>query len=256
MKSKRSKAPLHRSATTKPRDPRVLSSATAAERKALARIEARIKVLLGKKESMAWKIGRLLDEIVKKGLHHAAGARTLEEYCDEHFEQGYSTLQTYRSVATKFTQATVKKHGVTKLNLGVTYIGLTPEHEQPSDLPRMSIRVPTGRGNEIVEVPFAKVTASQLEAAIEHLRKKPSPKDDVLTAWAKRVGPVLQSALAAPKGTYRHAPRVRAYPHPNGQHAVRVDLLGVDLDDLPRIAKALRGVELPVAPRSRSSAAA
>lgn len=59
--------------------------------------------------------------------------------------------------------------------------------------------VDTGEGQGDRRVPFAKVTASQLEAAIEHLRKKPSPEDDVL---------------------------------------------------------ALRGVELPVAPRSRSSAAA
>ena len=131
----------------------------------------------------------------------------------------------------------------------------TPEHETAQDIPGLSVRVPLGP-KQVVEIPFAKVTTKQLGAAIEGLRRKPTPHDDELTSYAKAVHSVLQAEVAAPKGSHRHAPAVRAYPHPDGRRAVRFDLLGVDLDDVLRIARALTKVKLPKMKRATIRAVA
>ena len=149
----------------------------------------------------------------------------------------------------------MKKFGTTKLHLGLVYIGLTPEHETAQDIPSLSVRVPLGP-KKVVEIPFAKVTTKQLELAIDILRRKPTPHDDELTSYAKSVHSVLQAEVAAPKGSHRHAPGVRAYPHPDGQRAVRFDLLGVDLDDIVRGARALVKVRLPKMKRATMRAVA
>src|SRR5262245_236639 len=122
----------HRRQTSAPRDardPRILPS-TAADRRALHRIEKFLDEHLGRGEELAWTIGRRFDEIARRGLHHAAGFATLEEYGERRFPQGYRTLKRYRRVAIAFTRATVRKHGVSKLELALTYIALTPEDER------------------------------------------------------------------------------------------------------------------------------
>ena len=68
---------------------------------------------------------------------------------------------------------------------------------------------------------------------------KPDAYDDAATAHAKRARLAAQAAVASPKGQHLHAPSVRAHPHPEHPKKVRYDIVGIDEDDLARVAKAL-----------------
>ena len=211
--------------------------ATQAEHAALARAETKIHALLHRGEDAAWKAGRAFDALARAGLHHAAGFATLEEYAEARFPQGYRTLKRCRRVALAFRSATVIKYGTTKLDVALSYIALTPEHERASEIPSLVFRVPDKSGKKAIEVAFAKATVTQIERAIQLAKAKPTASDDVLHARAKRVRNELQTLVAAPKGTRRHAPAVRS--HVTDDRGLRVDVVGVDLDDLERVGKAL-----------------
>ncbi|MEI8255811.1 MAG: hypothetical protein WCJ30_09075, partial [Deltaproteobacteria bacterium] len=101
---------------------------------ALARMEARLRKLLARGESVGYEIGLAFGEIARAMDYRDAGFATLEEYANARFPQGYTTLKRYRTVASVFAKRLVLKHGMTKLSLGLEYIALTPEHERPSDL--------------------------------------------------------------------------------------------------------------------------
>ena len=220
-------------------DPNV-AAADPEDRKKLARIEARMKRLLREGEAKAWLVGKLLNEIAAGQLHHADKFTSLQAYADARFAQGWVTLHRYRRVASAFTQATTKKHGVTKLYLGLLYIEATPEHERPAELPRLLVRVPDKK-EQVTEVPFVRCTTRDLERAIALANARPGERDDVASAGAKRARARVQEAVAAPKGVHLHAPYVRAHPHPEHHGHVRFDIVGIDDDDLERVAKALLG---------------
>jgi hypothetical protein len=114
-------------------------------------------------------------------------------------------------------------------------IGLTPEHERPAEIPRLGIRVPYG--SEFSIVPFEKATTTDLERAIALASGKPTAHDDVHQKSAKKLSSVLQAIVAAPKGTRRHAPVVRV--HVTDDKHLRIDVIGIDQDDLARVARAL-----------------
>ena len=232
------RARARRRVAAKTTDDARTGTATASERADLARLEARLRVLLARGEGSAWEVGRVFDDVASRGLHHAAGFATLAAYADARFAQGYTTLKRNRRVAMAFTKRTTVRHGVTKLHLGLLYIDATPEHERPAEIPRLEVRVP-GRGGQVVAKPFADCSTHELERAIEAALAKPRETDDPATAKAKRVQADLQAAVAAPKGTHQHAPSVRAYPHPDHHGELQFDLRAVDLRDAPRVAKAL-----------------
>jgi hypothetical protein len=219
-----------------------ITGATLAERRALGKLEARVIARLTKSEEDQWRAGRDFDRIATKGLHHAGGFATLEAYADARFKQGYSTLARYRLVSGIFSLATTRKHGMTRLALGLAYIGATPEHERPRDLLRLVVRVPDGA--RVVKVPFAKASKAQLEKAVSHENGKPHAADDAVTKRAKRVVAKLQPLVAAPKGATHHAPKIRAYASPNERDKLRIDVVGIDEDDLARVLRALSGAKL------------
>ncbi len=141
----------------------------------------------------------------------------------------------------------MKLHAVNKLDLGLSYIALTPEDEKPHDLLRLEIRVPVQGG--VVAIPFSKVTPSQLEKAIELAQGKPTAHDGAAAARAKEIAPILQAAVAAPKGTHFHAPRTKVHPHADDRGKFRVSVNGIDLEDLPRVGIALAKVGRVLAKR-------
>jgi hypothetical protein len=208
---------------------------------ALAKIEARIRSLLRGAEDHAWQVGRLVDKIATEQLHVAAGHTSLDQYLDGRFSQGYSTLRRFRRVALAFERDTVRKHGATKLDAGLRYLSATKgKAAPPTDVLAMTVRVPTdGASKQLATVAFRDATPTQLEAAIAAARARPEPHDEETLRAAKRIQSQVQVAVAAPEGTYRHAPLVRVKPHPTNAGQVRIDLLGIDGDDLDRIAEAL-----------------
>jgi hypothetical protein len=201
----------------------------------LARLEARIHALLDKDEADAYDAGKHFDQIVRGMLYVEAGFPTAEAYADARFEQGYRTLRRYRRVANKFAKRVVVKHGTTKLDLALRYIEITPEDERPMDV--LTMEFPTTRGPSPKTVPFAKATQRDLERAIEIALAKPTAKDGPKEARAKALRDRFQRAVAAPKGVSRHAPLVRAHVN-HGTGKVRVDIVGIDEDDLVRVLRA------------------
>jgi hypothetical protein len=115
--------------------------------------------------------------------------------------------------------------------------------------------VPTKSGKDAQLIPFAKCHTRQLEKAIEAALGKPDAYDDDATANAKRRRMEVQAVVAAPKGTHQHAPLVRAHPHPEHPKEVRYDVVGIDEDDLERVAKALLAFARKRATRGKRSAA-
>jgi hypothetical protein len=234
--------------TTK-RDVRIRRG-TKAERAALFKRETLLRELLRDGEHSAWRAGIEFDGLARSGLHHLAFA-TLREYADARFVQGFRTLQRYRRVALAFTEEIVGAHGVAKLDAGLRYIVLTPEHEQPRDLLRLGIRVPGVGGVQVV--PFAKATVSDLERAIKALKSKDGAHDDAHHARAKQINAHVQAAVAAPRGSKHHAPRTRT--HVTDDKTFRIDVLAIDLDDLERVAGALGAVSKKLAKKRRKMVA-
>ena len=216
-----------------------VTSADPKDRVELVRVETRMRALLARGEATAWDVGRLIDEVATRGLHHAEKFTTLEEWADARFLQGWATLKRYRRVAKAFTRATTKKHGTWKLALGLQYIEATPEHEKPGEIPRLVVRVPTKSGKAMDPIPFAACKPKDLERAIEAALAKPDAYDGVAEANAKRARTEAQAAVASPRDQHLHAPLVRAHPHPEHPELVRYDVVGIDEQDLGRVARAL-----------------
>ena len=219
-----------------------VTSADPKDKHDLARVEARMHALLARGEATAWDVGKLIDEVAARGLHHAEKFTTLEQWADARFPQGWGTLKRYRRVAQAFTRATTKKHGTWKLALGLQYIEATPEHEKPGEIPRLLVRVPAKSGKAMELIPFVECKTKDLERAIEAALSKPDAYDDKAEANAKRARMEAQAAVAAPKGVHLHAPLVRAHPHPEHPELVRYDVVGIDESDLARVARALLAI--------------
>jgi hypothetical protein len=213
-----------------PFDPRIIPLSREEQRDQSA-MEDELRAMLAEGEKLAWRIGRLFDQIARRKLYQHKFA-TLAEYADATFAQGYTTLWRYRRVATRFDEDSVGKHGVQKLILGLEYIEWTPEDERPADLLSLGIRVPDEDG-KIRVVPFADTTTRELEAAVNRYKyagRDDAPKD------AEPEADALQKHLAASSDAKVPAPRVRAK---TGESGLRFDLLGVHTDDLPRVGKLL-----------------
>ncbi len=204
----------------------------------LAKIEDSITTMLHRAEALAWKIGGQVDRIATEGLHLAKGYASLDTYLDARFPQGKTQLRVYRRVAIAFEEANVKKHGVSKLDVGLRYLEAIGKSAEPRHLLTLNIKVPTD-GKRFESIPFPRATYTELQRAVSAARLRPEPEDAATAKAAKRVEALLQLAVAAPTGTYRHAPRVRVRPNPNGKGGLRIDVLGIDGDDMKRIGDAL-----------------
>jgi hypothetical protein len=209
----------------------------------LSMIEAKITDHLRRSERGAWQVGKLVDEIATSGVHIEAGYASLDIYLDARFPQGFSTLRRYRRVANAFDEATVVKHGTSKLDAGLTYLDAIGKTD-PKALLQLDIKVP-GDGVRRVnaDVPFAKATNSEIQRAIVAAHAKPENAADEEHRVAREWQQSIQAAVAAPMGTFRHAPIVRVKPHPDKEGMSRIDVIGIDLDDLTRVGKALRDVD-------------
>ena len=167
-------------------------------------------------------------------------------------------------VALAFDEQSVKRHGVSKLDVGLSYLDAVGQTKDPRSLLTLMIRVPTDRNREDL-VPFARTTLTNLQRAVAAARARPEKEDGATLKAAKRMQSLLQLAVAAPTGTHRHAPTVRVKPNPNGKGDLRIDVLSIDGDDLGRIGEALKDavvstddqvvVKPPKSPRRRSGAA-
>ena len=229
-----------------------------AEMTELRKIEARIKSMLRRNEDNAWAIGHLVDRIATERLHHGAGFTTLDEYLTTRFTQGASTLRRYRRVAIAFERASVLRHGTERLEAGLTYLAATKgTAAPPRTLLSLLVHVPTdGRQGETYEVPFKDASLNEIQRAIIAARARPEPKDAATQKLAKRMQEAVQAAVAAPEGSYFHAPQVRVTPHPEKKGAVRIDVMGIDADDLHRVGEALRHVEQAESAKGNAKGAA
>ncbi len=218
----------------------------------LSVIEAKINEQLRRNERGAWQVGKLIDHIATTGLHLEAGYPSLDIYLDRHFPQGYSTLRRYRRIAGTFDEATVVKHGTSKLEAGLTYLeAVTPKDTDPRTLLSLDIKVPGDGARRVTTlIPFSKASNAEIQRAIAAARAEPENAADPEQRLAREWQIALQAAVAAPPGTFRHAPLVRVKPHPDKEGAARVDVIGIDLDDLTRVGKALHSVDTstPTAP--------
>jgi hypothetical protein len=219
-------------------------------------LEEKIEEHLRRNERGAWQVGRLVDQIATTDVHLDAGYPSLDIYIDERFQQGYSTLRRYRRVSVAFEEATVIKYGISKLDAGLTYLDAVGLKSNPKALLSLDIKVPTdGEKRTIRLVPFAKATNTQIQRAIVAAHADPENTDDHAIRLARQWQMSIQAAVAAPKGTFRHAPMVRVKPHPDKEGAARVDVIGIDLDDLTRVGKALHDVDTSephAAPKKKS----
>jgi len=200
--------------------------------------EERLKKLLASNEANAYASGHLFDEIARSGLYREVGFSSLDSYANARFTQGYRTLRRYRRVALAFAEATVVKHGATKLDLGLTYLGALGKRAKPAALLGMDIVVPDDN-QRTRNVPFASITYDELMRAVSAVSLVPHHDDPRLDRLAAEWQTTFQTAVAAPKGECRHAPIVRVRLYPKQAGVVRVDVLGIDLDDVARVAKAL-----------------
>ncbi len=207
-------------------------------REELRASEERLKKLLAANEANAYAIGQIFDRIARSGLYRELGFASLDSYANDRFAQGYRTLRRYRRVALAFPEATVMKHGTTKLDLGLTYLGAVGKRAKPASLLSLDIVVPEDN-QRTRKVPFASITYDELVRAVSAVTLLPHHDDPRLDKLAAHWQVTFQTAVAAPKGDYRHAPSVRVRPHPKQPGVVRVDVLGIDLDDVARVAKAL-----------------
>jgi len=207
-------------------------------REELRASEERLKKLLAANEANAYEIGHLFDRIARSGLVRDLGFASLDAYGNARFAQGYRTLRRYRRVALAFPEATVIKHGTTKLDLGLTYLGAVGKRQKPAALLGLEILVPDDN-RKTRRVPFATITYDELVRAVSAVSLIPHHDDPRLDQLAAEWQSTFQAAVAAPKGQFRHAPSVRVRPHPTRPGVVRVDVLGIDLDDVARVAKAL-----------------
>ncbi|MEI8257330.1 MAG: hypothetical protein WCJ30_16775 [Deltaproteobacteria bacterium] len=204
----------------------------------LATLEKQVERSLVRGESAAWDAGHHFDVIAKEMLYSKAPLNlTLEQYAEKRFPQGYSTLKRYRRIATAFTRATTRKHGVTKLYAGLLYMDLLPDHHRPLELLRLVIPVVRAGSHRPVMVPFVQATSTEIDASAQQARTRPSAHDDVREARLKRARNALQASVAAPKGTMQHAPGVRAHESDAGK--LRFDVIAIDLEDLERVGLAL-----------------
>jgi hypothetical protein len=128
------------------RDPRTYPG-TRAELAQLRKIEDGIEKDLREEAKRAFALGERVIAIVEKGLHHSKGYPTLEAYLDARFPRAARTLMRYRRVAGKFEEATVVKHGATKLGLAPSWtVRLGEDGEEiyaarnirRSDMPRVA----------------------------------------------------------------------------------------------------------------------
>jgi hypothetical protein len=228
---------------------------TEAEARAvLARTEKTMRALLRQGERTAWTIGRIFDELARARLHRSAGFDSLARYADTRFVEGFRTLKRYRRVATAFAEATVERHGVTKLDLGLTYANVTGRHGGPADVLGLVIHVPAKGTEEARKVPFVRVTAGELARAVLHAKKIPEHADGFAGLCAKRRRVELQALVAAPPGSHVPAPTVRSRTTHLG--LVRFDLVGIDMDDLERVGRALIAMARKQRPKGRGARAA
>jgi hypothetical protein len=231
---------------------RVVAGAKKAAVRQLSVIEAKITEQLRRNERGAWQVGKLIDQIATTALHIDAGYASLDIYLDQRFPQGYSTLRRYRRIAGTFDEPTVVKHGTSKLEAGLIYLeAAAPKDTDPRTLLSLDIKVPGDGAKRVTTlIPFSKATNAEIQRAIAAARAEPENAADPQHRLAREWQIALQAAVAAPPGTFRHAPLVRVKPHPDKEGAARVDVIGIDLDDLTRVGKALHGVDTstPTAP--------
>ena len=235
---------------------RVKAGAKKAAQQELAIMETKIVEQLRRNERGAWQVGQLIDRIATTGVHLDAGFASLDTYLDERFPQGYSTLRRYRRVSIAYDEASVVRHGISKLDAGLSYLDAVGLSSDPNALLALDIKVP-GDGVSRTDslVPFSKATNSEIQRAIVAARAVPENADDQAQRLAREWQLSIQAAVAAPKGTFRHAPIVRVKPHPDKEGAARVDVIGIDLDDLTRVGKALRDLDTssPKAPPKKTA---
>lgn len=168
--------------------------ATKSQLRRLSALEKRIRKRLRDGDANAWEIGKDFDRIAKRRLHRVTPERTLAAWADARYpNHGYRTLSRYRRIAKSFAKSTARRHGTTKLDLGLTYLDLTPANERPAELIRLEIEVP-GKGF----IPFTEITVADLDRAVTALRTRvstPTPKP--LPRGAARLAERLAHSLAA-----------------------------------------------------------
>lgn len=138
-------------------------------------------------ETHSYDIGLFLDEVSDGALFRLDGYASLNEYID--LAVSLERAQAYKAlrVARNYTRETAARLGISKCDLWLTYIRISPEDDVAADLLRATILV------DGVRVPVVEATKAQLEAAIARLRASGSPG---LPPEAAKLHETLASALA------------------------------------------------------------
>jgi hypothetical protein len=187
-------------------------------------------------------IGRELLKVSELKLHLARGFSTIEEYAEKGAGLSAASAYQYMRVAEAFTAEVSGAFGVEKLDQALKYIALTPEDEEPKDVPDLRVEVP-GENGQIVKKRFEDVTVADLRAASGRLRDKkskakgPAGSSSIPDSVAKKAVSANRDLDRAVGKEAAKEATLRLRPRADGE--ISVDVTGVPLARAPQALRAV-----------------
>lgn len=214
---------------------------TSAARAALDRATTEIKRLQKDSARNAWAIGRRLAQVAELQLHRARGFENLVDYSDKVLGLGAGTAFQFMRIAKAFSEEVAATFGTEKLDRALAYIAHTPEDEEPSDIPKLKIRIPGDGDAAAVEKPFAEVTVAELRRAVQGASPEPKNPKKKRTADLPGLaaGALDRAERALDKAVGRAAARTATVTaRPDGDQ-VLIEVRGIPLAKASAAFKAL-----------------
>lgn len=200
----------------------------------------RVRVLKAEGARVLYELGLTLREVEDQALWRAGGHGSFTAWLEDEVEVARTTARRAIEVARHFNADIAVRYGFDKLSLGLRYMALTRNVEQPGDLIAADLRL-RGADGRFDSVPFHTATVAQLQDAVAEL---------VARAQGKRLGKndelgVRLAALAKvlpppPKGMSPAAERVTVAKTRSGK--VALTFRQIPLDELDVFIEALRGL--------------
>jgi hypothetical protein len=160
-------------------------------RKALEGTTRAIRGLQKNVRQNAYKIGKQLEKVDRLELYRAKKYESVIEYANAECDITRGVAYQYMRVADAFNEATCVAFGPEKLDQALRYIARTPAHEEPKDVPEMTVEVPHAGRKGTIRKPFAETTTLELRAATA-AQKGQAPREN-----ASPLPPSLVKTLAA-----------------------------------------------------------
>lgn len=162
-----------------------------------ARVE-RIKALKGKSDVLKWQEGWEFVCVRDQKLFLQDGYSGMSKWIVGHLGRSRSRVAEKMRFAESFSLSDVREHGAEKLELGRDYVVLTPARDEAWTPDSLVVTVP--RDQKIVEVPFAKASFEELQAAIDHQQGLHGDRGRAaVDEAAQEVIAVLERALTVPE---------------------------------------------------------